>query len=502
MEVSSGESNVTVYGTSFELRAVCANNAILASALKRFSGLFFPFGTGGRRVPTTEPSSLTVLEVCISSAQTVGLSVDTNTAYSLNVSASSAAISAANVFGALHALETFSQLISYVWQTDSYVIEGVPLAIADGPRFAWRGLLVDTARHYYDVESLLHTIEVMAQNKLNVLHWHIVDAQSFPLVSSAYPNLSGAGAYHPTAVYRAADVSLIVDYAYERGVNVMIELDGPGHSYSMSLGYPELGVVCPEYEANINNIPQNPIVSNGISSLAVVEALFNETVSLLPFGYLHTGGDEVVTECWADNGPVQAWMTQHGLDPMGVYQYFEDAYQAMAAALNRTVLIWEDPFDNGLKIPPETIIEVWRSQATLQQVVAAGYRAILAAPFYLDQQLPNATATHYEWEDTWQNFWGVDMTAGLSEAQAALVLGGEACMWSEQVMPTNFDSRVWPRASGAAERFWSPAAYNLTDAITRLNAHSCRMQVRGVYCGPIAPSFCLLPQSPFKREEL
>eukprot|EP00300_Choanocystis_sp_HF-7_P039377 c5786_g1_i2.p1 GENE.c5786_g1_i2~~c5786_g1_i2.p1 ORF type:complete len:190 (+),score=39.23 c5786_g1_i2:2-571(+) len=186
--------------------------------------------------------------------------------------------------------------------------------------------------------------------------------------------------------------------------------------------------------------------------------------------------------------------------PMGLYQYFEDAYQSFTAAIERTMLIWEDPFDNGLTIPKATIIEVWRDQATLQAVVAAGYRAILAAPYYLDKQLPNATATFYEWEDTWQNFWGSNPIAGLNAAESELVLGGEACMWSEQVMATNFDSRVWPRAAGMLERFWSPASVNnLTDAIGRLNAQSCRMQQRGVYCGPIEPSFCLLPTSPFAK---
>eukprot|EP00030_Apusomonadida_sp_AF-17_P008061 a846169_66.p2 GENE.a846169_66~~a846169_66.p2 ORF type:complete len:538 (-),score=209.28 a846169_66:110-1693(-) len=499
--VSSGTGSVTLDAAAFSLRSECQSSKILAAALSRFEGFVFPYGRGGKRGAPRVMDSSTVafLGVCVASPSEA-LGLDTDVSYSLYLSATTAVLNATTVFGALHGLETFSQLVDYDWQSDAYSMSYLPVAIDDAPRFPWRGLLVDTARHYYDVESLLHIVDTLAQNKMNVMHWHIVDAQSFPLVSSAYPNLSTAGAYHPTAVYTPADLELVVSYAYERGVNVLFELDGPGHSYAMALGYPELGVDCPTYEANINNIPQNPIVSNGISALAVVESLYNLTAAASPFPFIHTGGDEVVQACWSDNAAVVEWMKDNGLNTQGLYQYFEDAYQGFVAALNRTALIWEDPFDNGLKIPTETIIEVWRNQATLQEVVAAGYRAILAAPYYLDQQIPNATVTHYEWEDTWQNFWGSDPVSGLSAAEAELVIGGEACMWSEQVMPTNFDSRVWPRASGFAERFWSPASVNnLANAIGRLNAHSCRMQIRGVYCGPIEPSFCLLPTSPFAK---
>jgi len=140
----------------------------------------------------------------------------------------------------------------------------------------------------------------------------------------------------------------------------------------------------------------------------------------------------------------------------------------------------------------DVVVEVWMDAATLNAVVVAGYYGLVAYPYYLDKQVPDGN-THYEWVDTWQDFYNADPAAGVTGPQN-LILGGEACMWGEQVNSVNFDSRVWPRACGVTERLWSQKnVNNVQAAIPRLMAFACRLAQRGIGAGPIAPDYCPLP---------
>ena len=490
---------MTLSASSFTLTASCKTSTLLNDALSRASTNLFPHGAGGAREHVTAKVGagfgvLSSVQVCVTSAdESLVLGVDES--YTLSIPSSGVGeIHASTVYGAMHGLETLTQLVEYTYTNDSYQITATPIVIDDAPRFPWRGLMVDTARHYMPASKIIDIVDTLAQNKFNVLHWHLVDAQSFPYVVPAAPKLTD-GAWHPTAIFTPQEVAAVVAYAKARGVRVVPEFDGPGHSAAWGVGYPDIVADCPAYAANINNIPLNPASS---ATLQVLRNVYEQAASSFSDEFIHLGGDEVVQGCWANDPEILAWMRARGYSPLDVYQYFEDKMIGLASlpSVNKSVLLWEDPFDNGVSIPHDVVIEVWRDQATLKNVTSAGYQALLAAPFYLDQQIPGNKQTFYEWEDTWKAMWAIDPLDTLSSDEAKRVLGGEAAMWAEQVMAPNFDSRVWPRASAVAERFWSPPPESYTpgaSTVTRLNAHSCRMQVRGVGCGPIAPSFCLLP---------
>lgn len=137
-------------------------------------------------------------------------------------------VSAPATWGALHALTTLAQACTGP-AGDRRVFVGAPLAVADAPRFAYRGLLLDTARHFLPRAALLRALDAMSQSKLNVLHWHIVDAEAFPLAVPGFEALPAAAAWHPHAVYTPSDVADVVEHARARGIRVVPEIDVPGH---------------------------------------------------------------------------------------------------------------------------------------------------------------------------------------------------------------------------------------------------------------------------------
>lgn len=179
--------------------------------------------------------------------------------------------------------------------------------------------------------------------------------------------------------------------------------------------------------------------------------------------------------------------------------YFQTQVQNVVAKTGKSVVFWEEVFNGGFDLQKDTVIDVWLSNAELDEVVKAGHRAVQSWGWYLDQQIPPGPQ-HYFWLDTWQSFYGEDplRNTTLTPEQQKLVLGGETSMWGEQVDDTDIDARIWPRASAIAERLWSPASVNdISEATPRLYAQRCHMVQQGVGACPIRPGavtgVCHLP---------
>nr|CAG4712815.1 unnamed protein product [Naegleria fowleri] len=430
------------------------------------------------------------------------LGMDESYMINIDPSQGQAQLTANTVWGALRALESFSQLITPVDNLNGISFgkkyytfgELLPIVVKDSPRFQWRGFLVDTARHYYSVKKLLQIIDSLAYIKMNVFHWHIVDAQSFPLVVNGYPNLSGKGAYQKQAIYSGEDILAIIEYGRRRGVRVVPEIDVPGHAGSWGFGYPEITANCPSYAHNINNIPLN--VANPKTYDVLAAVIKQLTLSGFTDKYYHFGGDELVMGCWLEDPTIRNFMKQKGFtQPVQLLFYFEDILRTIYLPLNKTMICWEElALEYGYSVPKDTIVHVWKERKTLLDVVQMGYQTLLSGGWYLDQQIPNRNQTFYEWVDTWINFYLNDPTEGfgMPESQKKLVLGGEGAMWSEQVDDANFDSRVFPRTLAIAERLWSPSSVtDITSARIRMEYARCNVMVRrGVACGPVMPGYC------------
>ncbi|KAG9281957.1 beta-hexosaminidase subunit beta isoform X1 [Astyanax mexicanus] len=409
----------------------------------------------------------------------------TDESYQLEVDQPASVLKAANVWGALRGLETFSQL---VYEDDYGAHKINKTSISDFPRFAHRGILLDTSRHYLPLKAILTNLEAMAMNKFNVFHWHIVDDNSFPFLSRTFPDLSQRGAFHPyTHVYTPSDVKMVIEFARMRGIRVVAEFDTPGHTQSWGKGQPDLLTPCFSGSSPTGTFgPVNPILN---STYDFMTRFFKEVSTVFPDAYIHLGGDEVDFSCWKSNPDIQKFMDQQGFgqDYKKLESYYIQRLLDIVNATNKGYMVWQEVFDNGVKLKADTQLHVWKEnpqyQDEMARITASGFYTLLSSPWYL-----NRISYGQDWQAVYkadpQNFNG-------TAEQKKLVIGGEACLWGEYVDGTNLTPRLWPRASAVGERLWSDEnVKDINSAYNRLAKHRCRMVQRGIPAEPLYIGFC------------
>ncbi|NWV04279.1 HEXB hexosaminidase, partial [Ptilonorhynchus violaceus] len=394
--------------------------------------------------------------------------LSSNEAYHLTVTQPVAYLKAYEVWGALRGLETFSQLV-HEGDYGSFLVN--ESEINDFPRFAHRGVLLDTSRHYLPLKSILTNLDAMAFNKFNVLHWHIVDDQSFPYQSIYFPELSDKGAYSSNLIYTPTDVRLVIEYARLRGIRVIPEFDTPGHTQSWGKGQKDLLTPCYNGKQPTGSFgPVNPILNTTYDFMA---KFFKEISSVFPDAYIHLGGDEVDFTCWKSNPKVKEFMKKQGFgtDYAKLESYYVQNILDIVSSYNKGQMVWQEVFDHKAQLKPDTVVQVWMANNyahELSSVTGAGFTAVLSAPWYLD---------YISYGQDWKKYYSVEpLNFPGSEKQKKLLIGGEACLWGEFVDATNLTPRLWPRASAVGERLWSSSnVTNLQDAYKRLTNHRCRM---------------------------
>ena len=364
--------------------------------------------------------------------------------YQLDISPEAARLSAPTVTGVLRGLQTFSQLIAP--DAKSFYVPAIH--IEDRPRFPWRGLMLDVSRHWMPLEVVRRNLDAMAAVKLNVFHWHLSDDQGFRVESKVFPKLQEMGS--DGNFYTQAEIRGVIAYARERGIRVVPEFDIPGHTTSWFAGYPELASAPGSYRVERKwGIFEPTLDVSREETYTFLDGLLGEMAALFPDPYFHIGGDEVLDREWKENPAIQAFCAKNGIkNSLELHAYFNRRVQQILKKHGKKMIGWDEVLAPGLT--NDVVIQSWRGQKSLADAAQKGYRGILSFGYYLNQMKP--AAFHYQ----------VDPEAKeLSPEQARLILGGEACMWSEYVTQETVDSRVWPRAAAIAERLWSPA--NITD---------------------------------------
>ncbi len=372
--------------------------------------------------------------------------------YSLEVTDKQARLMAPTVVGAIRGLETFLQLLQ--GDRNGFYLPGTK--IKDQPRFPWRGLLIDVARHYQPPEVLKRNLDAMAAVKLNVFHWHLTEDQGFRVESKKFPKLHLQGS---DGVYFTQDqVREIIAYAADRGIRVMPEFDIPGHATSWLVGHPELGSAPGPYKIERNvGIFEPALDPTRDQTYKFLDGFLGEMAALFPDAYMHIGGDENEGKQWDRNPQIQVFMKQKGIkDNHALQAYFNQQVLKILQKHGKKMIGWEEILHPDL--PKDAVIHSWRGPASLATAAKQGYDGILSAGYYIDLMFP--ASQHYLADPLPEG-------SALTPEEAKHVMGGEATMWSEWVSPETIDSRIWPRTVAIAERLWSSRSVKDVDDMYR-----------------------------------
>ncbi|KAF2711359.1 glycoside hydrolase family 20 protein [Pleomassaria siparia CBS 279.74] len=427
-----------------------------------------------------------------------------------------ATISANSSVGIVRGLTTFTQLFFAHSSIDSAYTSLAPVSISDAPTFQHRGLNLDVARNYFSVGDIKRMIDACAYNKMNRFHLHVTDGQSWPLEIPALPELSEKGAYRPDLVYTVDDFRELQWHAAVQGVQLITEIDMPGHTSSIAYSYPDLIAafnIQPNWDTYAAEPPSGTLKLNSSAVSAFLDTLFADLLPrILPYtSYFHTGGDEVNKMAYTlDN-------TVNSSDPavlQPLMQKFVDRNHDQVRSLGLTPIVWEEMLlDWNLTLGEDVVVQSWQSDEAVAKIVGAGHKALVGnyEYWYLDcgkgQWLdfdPSVAANYWPYNDycapfhNWRLIYSYDPLSGVPLESQHLVLGGEAHMWAEQTDPVNLDRMVWPRAAAAAEVLWSGAKdaegrnRSQIDASPRLSEMRERLVAMGVGAEPIQMPYCLM----------
>ncbi len=389
-----------------------------------------------------------------------------NESYRIDITRRQAILSAPTVVGALRGLETLLQLLDA--DREGYFFPGVQ--IDDQPRFPWRGLLIDVARHFQTMEVLKRNLDAMAAVKLNVLHWHLTEDQGFRVESKKFPKLHQLGS--DGNFYTQEQVKEIIAYARERGIRVMPEFDIPGHSTSWLVGHPELGSAPGPYTIERRPGIFEPALDPTREEVyKFLETFLGEMAALFPDDYLHIGGDENEGKQWDRNPAIQDYMKKKGIkDNHALQAYFNTRLLKILQKHGKKMIGWDEILQPEL--PKDVVIHSWRGTKALAEAAQKGYDGILSNGYYIDLIQP---ASHHYVSDP------LPADSTLTPEEAKHVLGGEATMWAEWVTPETIDSRIWPRTAVIAERLWSPRnVTDIPDMYRRLAVISLQLEELGL----------------------
>ncbi len=427
-------------------------------------------------------------------------------AYDLDVSRGRVVIKAAKAPGLFYGAVTLWQLLTPDAAHGPVALK--PVHIADAPRFAWRGLMLDSARHYQSPEFIERLIDVMALHKLNMFHWHLTDDQAWRLQILKYPKLTEVGAWRVPAgaaaqadidpatgqprlyggFYTQGQVREIVAYAAARHITIVPEIEMPGHGLSAVLAYPELG----SYGLPPSKIQGDwgvfPWLYNPSDhTIAVMQDVLTEVMDLFPGAYIHVGGDEAVKDQWRASPKIQAQMKALGIaDEDALQGVFTQRIGAFLDAHGRRLIGWDEIL-NGGALPAGATVMSWRGIGGAITAAKAGHDTVLApAPtLYFDNRQANrpdeppGRGTTVSLHDVY----AFDPApAALTTDQRQHVLGVQANLWTEHVRTEDrAAAMIFPRLAASAEIGWSPAAVrDWTGFTERLPAQMDRYQALGV----------------------
>ena len=417
--------------------------------------------------------------------------------YTLNVTPQGIRIEARDDAGLFYGAMTLWQLLTP--DTQHGPVQVPVLHIADWPRFAWRGLMLDSARHFQSVTDVERLLDQMAQHKLNVLHWHLTDDQGWRIEIRRYPELTHIGAWRtpPDAghdgeplryggFYTQDQIRDVVAYAAARHITIVPEIDMPGHAQAAVASYPQFGVTGKRPPVSVD-WGVNPYLYNvDDATFQFVDNVLDEVMALFPSHYIHVGGDEAVKDQWKASSTVQAKMRALHLKDEDVLQgWFIGRVGTYLAAHGRRLIGWDEILDGG--VPADATVMSWRGTDGAIKAAQADHDVVMSPSpdLYLDNaqsDRADETTGRMPVRDLASIYAFNPIPAALNASQAAHVLGAQANAWTEH-MPTmrHVEHAMFPRLDALSEVVWSPAAArNWNQFLSRLPAQFERYADQGV----------------------
>ena len=441
--------------------------------------------------------------------------------YAIQVAGARILITATTRAGEFYAIQTLLQMLPPqvyrpVTGPDTQLLRQweIPcVQIVDSPRFPWRGSMLDVSRTFFDKEYILRHLDWLAYHKINKFHWHLTDDNGWRVEIKKYPLLTQVGAWRGRdealspafnsgkdrycGFYTQEDLREIVQYAADRCIEIIPEIDLPGHSKALAVSYPE--VVC-RHEAEVKSVQgelHNVLCIGREKNYVMLENIIKELAAIFPSKYFHVGVEEVPTESWKHCPECQKLMKKLGYtEEAQLLGYFTERMEKILAKYGKTMEGWEDIVATGDKLSRNDLVLVWHDQKVLQQAIDAGFPAVTQNCYYcyLDMKHTRAERGH-----TWasliyvEKLYSFDPLHGLelTPEKERLVKGLQGGLWTELMFfPPHFSEyQLFPRLCALAEVGWTPQVLrNYADFDNRLERkHFERLWNMGIHFRIPAP---------------
>lgn len=406
--------------------------------------------------------------------------------YQLSISADQLILSAYKHHGIFNGIQSVLQLLPPEIKSKTVQADATwsinCIEVTDKPQFAWRGLMLDVSRHFFTKQEVKKFIDQMAEYKYNVFHWHLTDDQGWRLEVKSLPKLTAIGAWRAPRVgnwwerepqlptdslsyggyYTTEDIREIVEYAQQRYVTIVPEIDIPGHSMAALSAYPEISCTGGPFHVNVGNTfytkIENSLCAGNEQTFEVLDSVFAEVARLFPSPYIHIGGDECYKGFWEKCPKCKIRMQKEHLKNLEELQsYFVKRVAAMVQKRGKQVIGWDEILEGGLA--PEAIVMSWRGMKGGIEAAKQGHSVIMTPTdhCYLDfyQGDPTVEPNTYSMLRL-QDCYKYQLIP--DSVDASLIMGGQGNLWTESVPHyRQVEYMIWPRALAISETLWTDA---------------------------------------------
>lgn len=414
-------------------------------------------------------------------------------AYKLNVSKEQIRIEAARPVGFFYALQTLKQLMprnvmAGVAMTERKAWSIPTVEIEDAPRFQWRGFMLDEGRHFFGKEEVKRVLDMMATYKMNRFHWHLTEDQGWRIEIKKYPKLTEVGAWRDSKVlaygdvkadgeryggfYTQKDIKEVVEYAKKKFIEIVPEIDIPGHSQAAIAAYPEFLACDPQNEHGVwlrQGVSADVINVANPKAVQFAKDVIDELTELFPFGYIHLGGDECPTQKWEKNEECKALLNEIGSTKfrdlqLHFYKQLQDHIAAKPANQQRQLIFWNEVLHGNTELMGNDItIMAWiGANKAAKQAAKLGMKTILSPqiPYYINRKqssLPTEPKTQGQGTETVEAVYNYQPLNGVDAELQPYYMGVQANFWTEWVIePSVLEYLILPRLAAVAEAGWTP----------------------------------------------